>query len=96
MLAGGFSELWENISDTVKHVADALSLTLVVGTVVKMLPAVAACLSIMWTLIRIYETKSVQRLLGHDRTSRTLRKLYQDAADEPVPDDMKKTLKDLK
>lgn len=52
------------IDDTVKHVLDALSVVTVVGTLVEMLPSIAALFTIVWTGIRIYETDTVQRLLG--------------------------------
>lgn len=47
-----------------KHIIDALSIVVAVGTVIKLLPAIAAFLSIIWTAIRIYETATVQRFLG--------------------------------
>ena len=50
--------------DTAKSVVDVLSLATVVGTLVQLLPAVAALLTIAWTLIRIYETKTVQSWFG--------------------------------
>jgi hypothetical protein len=43
---------------------DALSLLTVLGTLVEILPAIAALLSIVWSLLRIYESKTVQRWLG--------------------------------
>jgi hypothetical protein len=49
--------------ETAKNVADALSIVTVVGTLVEVLPAVAALFTIFWTGIRIYETKTVQNLL---------------------------------
>ena len=52
------------ISDeTFKHIVDALSFATVLGTIVNMLPAVAAVFTIVWTAIRIYETKTVQNWL---------------------------------
>lgn len=54
----------ENSHDTIKHAADALSLITVIGTLVNVLPAVAALFTIVWTAIRIYETKTVQGWLG--------------------------------
>ena len=51
-------------NDTVKHAVDALSLITVLGTLVDFLPALAAGFSIVWTVIRIWETDTVQRLLG--------------------------------
>jgi hypothetical protein len=50
--------------DTVKHAVDALSLVTVVGTLVDVLPSIAALFTIVWTAIRIYETDTVRRLLG--------------------------------
>jgi hypothetical protein len=37
-----------------------------VGTLLDILPAVAAVFTIIWTAIRIYETDTVQRLLGRE------------------------------
>lgn len=52
---------------TIKHFVDALSIGAVLGTLVGMLPALAAGLSIVWTAIRICETKTVQRWLRKGR-----------------------------
>ena len=46
--------------ETAKHVIDALSFITVVGTLIDMLPSVAAVFTIIWTVIRIWETKTVQ------------------------------------
>ena len=51
-------------TETVKHAVDAVSVVTVVGTLMEILPAVAALFTIVWTVIRIYETDTVQRLLG--------------------------------
>ena len=53
-------------SDTMKHIMDGLSVVTVLGTITKMLPAVAAMFTIIWTGIRIYESATVQKLLGKD------------------------------
>jgi hypothetical protein len=50
--------------DTFKYALDAASLFTVVGTMISMLPAIAALFTIIWTVIRIYETKTVQKWLG--------------------------------
>jgi hypothetical protein len=50
--------------ETTKHVVDALSIMTVVGTLVEMLPSIAAIFTIVWTIIRIWETDTVQNLLG--------------------------------
>lgn len=49
--------------DHLKQLGDGISLGLVVATITQWLPAVAAVFSIIWTAIRIYETKTVQNLL---------------------------------
>jgi hypothetical protein len=54
----------DHLNEGTKHVLDGLSLLTVLGTLMDWLPAVAALLSIIWTLLRIYESKTVQGLLG--------------------------------
>ena len=54
----------EATSETVKHAVDALSVVTVVGTLVNMLPSIAAVFTIVWTAIRIYETDTVQGWFG--------------------------------
>jgi hypothetical protein len=54
----------EHINDGLKHLFDVLSIGLVLGTIVQALPAIAAGLSIVWTLIRIWETETVKRWTG--------------------------------
>jgi hypothetical protein len=54
----------EHVSEPAKHVVDALSILTVLGTLVEILPAVAALLSIIWSVLRIYESKTIQRWLG--------------------------------
>jgi hypothetical protein len=54
----------DHLNEGTKHVLDGLSLITVLGTLMDWLPAVAALLSIIWTLLRIYESKTVQGLLG--------------------------------
>ena len=52
--------------ETAKNIADALSILTVVGTLIDMLPSIAALISIVWSVIRIYETKTVQGWLGKE------------------------------
>ena len=47
-----------------KQIVDAVSVFTVVGTLGDMLPPMAALFTIVWTAIRIYETETVQRMLG--------------------------------
>lgn len=49
-----------------KHLIDAASAATALGTIAGWLPAIAALFTIIWTMIRIYETKTVQRLLRRD------------------------------
>ena len=50
--------------ETFKHTVDAVSVVTVVGTLMDILPAIAALFTIVWTAIRIYETDTVQRWLN--------------------------------
>lgn len=54
----------EHSNETAKAVLDGLSVVTVVGTLVDMLPSVAALFTIIWTGIRIWETDTIQRMLG--------------------------------
>jgi hypothetical protein len=56
---------FDHISEPVKHILDALSIMTVLGTLVDILPAIAAILSIVWSVIRIYESKTFQNWLGN-------------------------------
>jgi hypothetical protein len=46
--------------EATKHAVDALSVLTVLGTLMEALPAIAALFTIIWTSIRIWETKTVQ------------------------------------
>jgi hypothetical protein len=50
--------------ETAKTTVDAISIVTVVGTLAEVLPAVAALFTIIWTALRIYETDTIQKLLG--------------------------------
>ena len=54
----------EHLTDATKHIIDGASIATAVGTMMQVLPAIAALFTIIWTTIRIYETKTVQKLLG--------------------------------
>jgi hypothetical protein len=60
-------------SDFAKLVTDGLSLTTVIATIAGYLPAIAAIVSIVWTLIRIIETDTIQAALARHRARRALR-----------------------
>ena len=57
----------EHLTDATKHVIDGASIATAVGTMMQVLPAIAALFTIVWTAIRIYETKTVQKLLGKNK-----------------------------
>ena len=54
----------EHVSEGTKHVLDGLSIITVIGALADVLPAVAALFTIIWTAIRIWETDTIQGLLG--------------------------------
>ena len=51
-------------TEDAKHLIDVLSIATVIGTLVEMLPSVAAIFTIVWTAIRIWETETVKRWTG--------------------------------
>lgn len=54
----------DHLSDTTKHVMDAVSVLTVIGTLAQWLPAMAALLTIIWTVIRIFETDTLRGWTG--------------------------------
>ena len=65
-----------NLKDTITHldpaqkqIIDVTSIGVAVGSLADMLPAIAAVLTIVWTIIRIYETATVQRWLGKSKST---------------------------
>jgi len=54
---------FSNLDEHTKHLIDGASVATVMGTLMSWLPAIAALFTILWTAIRIYETKTVQRWL---------------------------------
>ena len=57
-----------NASESTKHAVDLLSVVTVLGTLVDFLPAVAAAFTIIWTLIRIWETDTVKNFVEKWKT----------------------------
>jgi len=53
--------------ENIKQVGDALSMVTVVGTLMEVLPAISAVFVIIYTGIRIYETKTVQKWIGKNK-----------------------------
>lgn len=56
-----------DLPDGLKHVLDATSIVALLGSLISVLPAVASVLTIVWTCIRIWETTTVQALLGRKK-----------------------------
>lgn len=56
--------------EQLKHFGDVLSVGTVLGTIAGYLPAIAAVVTIIWTGIRIWETKTVQQWLKRRREKR--------------------------
>jgi hypothetical protein len=54
------TKYFENIDEHTKHLIDGVSVATVMGTLMSWLPAIAALFTIIWTVIRIYETKTIQ------------------------------------
>ena len=54
---------FNEVSEHTKNILDGASIATVLGTLANILPAMAAIWTIVWTTIRIYETKTVQSCL---------------------------------
>jgi hypothetical protein len=48
------------VNEHTKSIIDWTSVGVAFGSLLQILPSIAAALSILWTVIRIYETKTVQ------------------------------------
>lgn len=57
-------------NDTIKYIGDTLSISTVIATLAQWLPPVAALVTIIWTTIRIWETKTVQKLFHKGKRDR--------------------------
>jgi glycerol-3-phosphate acyltransferase PlsY len=57
----------QHMNETSKHIVDGLSVATVLGALTAWLPPIAALFTIIWTGIRIWETKTVQRWFGLDK-----------------------------
>ena len=53
------------MEDSTKHLLDFASIFTAVGTLLSWLPHLAAIFTILWTGIRIYETKTVQKMVAN-------------------------------
>lgn len=57
-------DAFHHLPEGAKLAGDVLSIATLLGSLASLLPHVAAVLTITWTLIRIWETKTVGRLVG--------------------------------
>ena len=57
----------ESLLTVVRASLDIASVGALAGWFVAALPAIATGLTVVWTLIRIYETRTVQRWLGRTK-----------------------------
>jgi hypothetical protein len=55
---------FEHLPEGVKLSMDLASLATMIGTLAQWLPEVAALFTILWTALRIYESRTIQRWLG--------------------------------
>ena len=60
----GNANMKNELSESSKHIVDALSVVTVLGTLTDMLPSIAAVFTIVWTSIRIWETATVRSWTG--------------------------------
>lgn len=59
--------LLKELTTNEKHFGDGLSILMVAGTLTNYLPSIAAILTIIWTVIRIFETDTVQKFLNGEQ-----------------------------
>ena len=54
----------DDTNEAAKYVVDTLSVFTVIGTLIDILPSIAALFTIVWTSIRIWESPTVQQLVA--------------------------------
>lgn len=52
-------------TESVKSIMDGISVATVLGAMTQYLPPIASLLTVVWMAIRIYESNTVQKLLGN-------------------------------
>ena len=58
------------MDDSTKHLLDFASIFTAVGTLLSWLPHLAAIFTILWTSIRIYETKTIQKMVANRKAKK--------------------------
>lgn len=66
------------MDDSTKHLLDFASIFTAVGTLLTWLPHLAALFTVIWTGIRIYETKTIQKMVAK-RKAKKHKKAINDA-----------------
>lgn len=56
--------MMDQVDEHLKQTLDLVSITTVFGTLMGILPSVAAILSIIWSIVRLYETNTVQKIIA--------------------------------
>ena len=56
-----------DMDDATKNIIDFASIATMLGTIGTILPPLAALFTIIWTAIRIYETKTIQKIIHGDQ-----------------------------
>lgn len=73
------------MDDSTKHLLDFASIFTAVGTLLTWLPHLAALFTILWTGIRIYETKTIQKMVAERKTKKERKKALIGKADSKMP-----------
>ncbi len=61
----------KHIPEGVKHVGDGTAITLLLGVWAGVVSGLASLATLIWMCIRIYETDTVQKMLGKDKEKNT-------------------------
>lgn len=54
----------QHLFETVKHAGDVLSIGTLIAVFVSWLPDIAAFLTVVWCVIRVYEMPTVRKVMG--------------------------------
>lgn len=54
-------------TDALKHGVDVIAASVALGSIVKVLPAIASVFTIIWLAIRIWETDTIKKLTRRSR-----------------------------
>ena len=74
-----------NMDDSTKHLLDFASIFTAVGTLLSWLPHLAALFTILWTGIRIYETKTIQKVVANRKAKKERKKALTAEAVSKMP-----------